>query len=110
MKDSNLYFPLWRKYLPVIVMKLKNSTTGLQSIQLYKSEFETLGNRPVSDYTFNLEIRNGRVTSDISGTAVARDLYEILISNPDSKKIIASGHFKFGIGKNYVLNISSLES
>ena len=110
MKDSKLYFSLWRKYLQVIVLQVKNSNTGAKSIRLYKSDFEALGNRLVSDYTFNLEIKNGKVTNNISGTAVARDLYEILISNPNSKKILASGHFKFSLDKNYVLNISSLGS
>ena len=110
MKDSNLYLPLWKKYLPVIAMKLRNSVTGAKSLQLHKDEFEVSGNRPASDYTFTLEVKNGRLINDISGTAVAKDLYEAISCDRDAKKVISSGHFKINLGKNYMLNITFLES
>lgn len=105
MRNSNIYYPLWRKYLPIIEIQIKNAKSGLKTIQLSKPEFESLGKRDISDYTFNLEIKNGKVINDISGTAVARDLFDILKSNSNIKKEFTNKHYKLNLGKDYNLKI-----
>ncbi|WP_026896762.1 hypothetical protein [Daejeonella oryzae] len=106
MKNSNLYYPLWLKYSPVFVMLLKKAVNGTETLSLNKNDFETLGDRKVSDYTFNLEIKNTKVINNISGTAVARDLYDVLVNNPKTKELLQDKHYKLSLGKEYILRIS----
>lgn len=55
------------------------------------SHFKKAGNR--KNYGFRLEIKNGRVVNDITGSAVARDLAFLLLENAANKKRIAGKHF-----------------
>lgn len=108
MKETNLYYPLWNKYLPVLVMQIKNAVTGTKQIQMSKAEFAIFGNRVLSDYVIHLEIKNGKVFNNISGSAVARDLFDILHAEKSCKEMFARNNYKISMGKNFNLEISIL--
>lgn len=110
MKETNIYRPLWMKYSSVFGILLKKALNGTETINLNKNDFEALGDRKVSDYIFNLEIKNTKVTNNISGTAVARDLYDVLLNNPKTKELLQNRHYKLSLGKEYILRISIIES
>ena len=109
MTQINLYYPLWKKYLPVFAIQLKKALTEEQEIGFTKSDLHSLGNRNKADYSFSLEIENGKVKNNISGSAVARDLFDVLSSSPKIKELLQENHFKFSLGKAYILKISSLK-
>lgn len=104
----NLYYPLWKKKLPIIQVQMKNAVNGTKEIKMDKSEFESYGNRVVSDYFFNIEINNGKVVNNINGTAVARDLFDVLSADINCKKLLTNKYFKFSLGKEFVLRISNI--
>jgi hypothetical protein len=106
MKESNIYIPLWKRYLPVISVQMRNAQNGVKEIKMRKSEFEVFGNRAASNYFINLEINNGKVVNNINGTAVARDLYDVLISHESCKMLLANKYYKFSLGKEFILRIS----
>jgi hypothetical protein len=106
MKEKNLYYPLWQRYLPVIVIQVKNAINGAKQIKMSKAEFEVYGNRLASAYSINLEIENGKVVNNISGSAVARDLYDILKMDNTCKTLFTEHNYKFSMGKDFILNIS----
>ncbi|WP_165953179.1 hypothetical protein [Pedobacter changchengzhani] len=110
MSQINLYYPLWKRYLPVFAIQLKKALSEEQEINFTKSDFHNLGNRNKSDYSFSLEIENGKVKNNISGSAVARDLYDLLISDAKTKELLQGNHFKFSLGKAYILKIVSLKA
>ncbi len=105
MKDTNIYQALWEKYRPVIISKLKLAVTEPQEYQLSKHEFEAIGNRTSAGYSFNLEIVNGNLSNNIDGTAVARDLYEVLKSSATAKELMHNNHIKISLGKDFKLRI-----
>jgi len=105
MSEKNLYYGLWRKYLNVIEILMRNANNGEQVLQLQKYEFEVSGNRKDSGYTFTLEIVNGLVVNNISGSAVARDLYDILKGSEKAKSMFKEKHFKITLGRDYILKI-----
>ncbi|MBC7653575.1 MAG: hypothetical protein H7098_03765 [Oligoflexus sp.] len=107
--EINLYYPLWKRYLPVFAIQLKKALTEDQEINYTKSDFHSLGNRNKSDYVFSLEIENGKVKNNISGSAVARDLYDVLISDPKIKELLQGKHYKLSLGKAYILKIASIK-
>nr|MBC7613823.1 hypothetical protein [Pseudopedobacter sp.] len=110
MIEINLYYPLWKRYLPVFTIQLKKALTEEQEINFTRSDFHSLGNRNKSDYGFSLELKNGKVKNNISGSAVARDLYDVLMSNDKIKELLQGQHFKLSLGKAYILKIATVPS
>lgn len=109
MKDSNIYNSLWNKYKPVILSKLKQAGIEPQEYQLSKHEFEVFGDRKNSGYTFNLEIENGILKNNIGGTAVARDLFEVLKSSLTAKELMKENYFKINLTKDFTLRIQTVK-
>ena len=79
---------------------MKNATTK-QSIQLNSEDFDKVGNR--SNYSFNLEFLNGVVSNNIGGSAVARDLAQVLKSSKEINDILKAGHFKINMDRQFCL-------
>lgn len=108
MLEKEKYINLWTKYLPVISLQLKNSKNGVRTIPMNEIEFTSVGDRDNAGYQFNLIIKNGKVTNDISGTAVARDFNKVLNSNPAAKQILKEGTYKLNLNTQFVLTIQKL--
>ena len=102
----NLYNQLWKNHLQVIALQMKNAVNGTKEIPMSKPEFEVYGNRKSSDYFINLEIDNGKVINNISGTAVARDLFACLKEDAVCNSLFANRYYKFSLGKEFILRIS----
>jgi hypothetical protein len=103
--ENNKYITLWKKYLPVIRIQMKKSLRNEQELQLNKIEFEAKGDRDLSGYTFNLEIEKGKVTNDIRGTAVARDLFQVLVEDVGLKEFLEDKRLKISLRRNFILKI-----
>ncbi len=107
--EEGKYRNLWTKYLPVLGVLIKNAAKGVQTLQLYKNEFQATGARDLSGYSFNLEIANGKAVNDISGTAVARDLLKVLSENKTSAEILKGRRIKMSMGEAFEVSITSLD-
>ena len=105
--EERKYLLTWKKYLPVIRLHLKRSLNEEQNFKLNITDFESAGDRGKSGYTFNLMLENGKVTNNISGSAVARDLFELLKSDDVIKAIFQERTVKISVGKSFVLNIKT---
>lgn len=103
------YAPFWSKFISVIKILLKKSVTGEQSFTMSKGEFEATGNKEKSGYSFNLEITNGRATSNIANSALARDLFQVLSDNEDIKMWLKGKNVKINMGNKFSLNVQSTE-
>lgn len=93
--------------MPVIRLHLKRSLQDEQQFKLNITDFEAAGSRGKSGYTFNINIENGKVTNNISGSAVARDLYELLKADEAVKAILKDKNVKISVGKSFVLSIKT---
>ena len=82
------------------------SSESSGSITLNSKDFALVGNR--KSYSFNLEFDDGVVSNNISGSAVARDLAEVLSTSSSVKSILKTGYFKFRMDNNFTLWISKL--
>jgi hypothetical protein len=105
--EERKYLTTWKKYLPVIRLHIKRSLAEDQSFRLNITDFESAGDRGKSGYTFNLMMENGKVTNNISGSAVARDLYELLKSDDAIKALIQDKAVKISVGKSFMLSIKT---
>ena len=105
--EERKYLTTWKRYIPVIRLHLKRSLSEEQSFKLNITDFESAGDRGKSGYTFNLTMENGRVTNNISGSAVARDLFEALKADEAIKAMISDKNVKISVGKSFVLSIKT---
>jgi hypothetical protein len=105
--EERKYLTTWRKYIPVIRLHLKRSLAEEQSFKLNITDFESAGDRGKSGYTFSLAMENGKVTNNISGSAVARDLYEALKTDETIKAMIQDKAVKISVGKSFILSIKT---
>ena len=105
--EERKYLQTWKKYLPVIRLHLKRSVNEEQQFKLNITDFESAGERGKSGYTFNLQMENGKVKNNISGSAVARDLYESLKTDDLIKAFMQEKSIKISVGKSFMLTIKS---
>ena len=105
--EERKYLTTWKRYLPVIRLHLKKSLTEEQQFKLNITDFESAGDRGKSGYTFNITMENGKVTNNISGSAVARDLYEALKTDETIKPMLQDKSIKISVGKSFVLSIKT---
>jgi len=105
--EERKYLTTWKKYLPVIRLHLKKSLVEDQSFKLNITDFESAGDRGKSGYTFNITLENGKVTNNISGSAVARDLFEALKSDEAIKAMLQDKSVKISVGKSFVLSLKT---
>ncbi|WP_374950321.1 hypothetical protein [Mucilaginibacter sp.] len=105
--EERKYLTTWRKYIPVIRLHLKRSFTEDQSFKLNITDFESAGDRGKSGYTFSLQMENGKVINNISGSAVARDLHEALKTDETIKAMIQDKAIKISVGKSFVFSIKT---
>lgn len=91
------YTGIWTAFLEDIKTAI-NSGVVKNVIQLDKRLFQQAGNR--SNYSFRLEYSNGKVSNNIAGSAVARDLDKVLEDNN-----IAVRNSIFKMNKEFKLTI-----
>jgi hypothetical protein len=69
---------LWTKYLPAIRILLKKAVNEGQKISLSKIELQSIDNRKNPNFSFNLEILNGKIENSIGVPAMGKDLFSVL--------------------------------
>jgi hypothetical protein len=105
--EERKYLATWKKYIPVIRLHLKKSLNEDQSFRLNITDFESAGDRGKSGYTFNISMENGKVLNNISGSAVARDLYEALKADEAIVALLQNRSVKISVGKSFMLTIKT---
>lgn len=105
--EERKYLATWKRYIPVIRLHLKRSLTEDQQFKLNITDFESAGDRGKSAYTFNIALENGKPTNNISGSAVARDLYEAMKEDEAIKSFLQNRSVKISVGKAFILSIKT---
>jgi len=108
MKEEGKYSHLWMKYAAVIHVLLKKTEIEKQSLQLYKHEFENRGHRQNTNFTFSLDLINGRAVNIVSTTTIARDLWRVLDNNTATKNWLKDRSVKISIGKTLELQFEKI--
>lgn len=104
--DSNLYVNLWAKHSPIIISQMKSLCDNETSTyKLSEYEFTSVGNRVKSGYSFAIKLVNGRVISNLSGSAVARDLKQVLLASKTVHSLIKKKNYIVRMNKQFVLII-----
>ena len=97
------YLNLWKRELPIILSTIEKGGSE-KGLKLSAEMFNKSGDSTNSGYGFRLDIINGIVPTK-SGSAVARDLKEILDSSTLFKNIASKKQITIQMGKDFCLNI-----
>jgi len=101
-KKMGKYSKYWESQLPSILQVL-NGNSQNQQLKLSKNDFDQLGNR--KQYSFNIQFTGVKVTNNISGSAVARDLVQIMKDDSETRKLLMGGNYKVNMDKEFILHI-----
>jgi len=75
------FLALWTKYLPAIRILLKKAVNEEQQITLSKMELQSVDNRKNVNFSFNLEISNGKIENSIGVPTMGKDLFNVMNSD-----------------------------
>jgi hypothetical protein len=81
---EQIYTPIWNKALPEILQILLSPPHN-GSMQFSPDNFNDVGGRKV--YTFRLDIVKGAPSNNLSGSAVARDLADVFLSDERTRAL-----------------------
>lgn len=99
------YTEIWQRTLPRIKEAVRK---GGDEIDLNKSDFEEVGKRKGSGYGFRLDIENADVPIK-DGTAVARDLKEVLDDDKKFRELAKDKSILIRMGKEFQLEVKVWE-
>ena len=107
MNKQELYHAVWRKYLPVITLKLKQTIRNGEPtyVGMYQFEFHTSGMKRTIGHQFDLELNNGRVMNNISKAPIARELNAVMKEDAVIWPLIYDGHFCFSLDGSFMFTI-----
>lgn len=69
---------LWTKYLPAMRILLKKAMLEEQRLSFSKIELQAVDNRKNVNFSFDLEISNGKVESTLGISSMGKDLFNVL--------------------------------
>lgn len=102
---KDLYTAVWQKALPDLLdlFQIRSDTC---SIALDRSAFQHAGNR--KSYAFRLELLDGKCINDITGSAVARDLDNLIRNNQQAQKLLKGQHVAISLGRSFRITMQCL--
>ena len=107
MSDLTMYQQVWKKFLPVIAIKIKSAVKngGQQTVAMDKLDFEKASSSKNRKYQFNLELNEGRTLRSRQASTIAHDFARALNDYEITKEIIRTGNFSFTLDSKFILTI-----
>ncbi len=104
--ELNAYTSLWNKYRPVILKMMSSAVNEPQQYKFFSHEFKAVGERVKGGYSFSLEVANGKAVNSIKGSAVARDLLQILQQSKTAMQLTSEATYELSLDKHLVLHVT----
>ena len=103
-----MFSQVWKKYLPVIVILLKRSVNGEQTLSMNPSDFQRAAGGRKIKYSFsNLQLSNGRINTMVKHQPLAREFAEVLQEDETTRKFLQKKLFEFSMNNGFQLNIKN---
>ena len=102
----------WKKYIPVITILLKRSTTDVQSLSMNHTDFERAAGGRKMKWSFPvLQVNNGRIQNN--GTkypALATEMITELQMDEQTSKLLQKQEFEFSMSNDFKLLIKNISA
>lgn len=103
-----MFSQVWKKYLPVIVILMKRSVSGEQTLSMNPSDFQRAAGGRKIKYSFaNLHLTNGRINNMVKHLPLARELAEAMQEDEIIRKFLQKKNFEFFMNSSFQLNIKN---
>ena len=102
-----MYTQTWLKYIPVVKILMKRSTTGDQLFNLNVSDFKQAGATRKIGYKFNIDFSEGRI-DNILASDLAKDFAAALLDDPNTKELITQNNYQISMNAKFQLTIKFL--
>jgi hypothetical protein len=103
-----MFFQAWNKYLPIIKILMKRSTTGDQTLDMNKTDFERAAGGRKAKFTFNVTLHKGRIQNITSPSPVAKDLATLLQEDEMTRLLVRQMDYQFTMNSSFQLTIKNL--
>lgn len=100
-----MYNHIWKKYLPIIRILMKRSTSDDQVLDLNRIDFERAGTGRKAGYKFKIEFTDGKVGNVISGSELAMHLAQVILEDEGARQILAEDNFEMSLNTKFQLAI-----
>ncbi|MDH5604941.1 MAG: hypothetical protein OEY51_13415 [Cyclobacteriaceae bacterium] len=104
MEENNVYTSLWRKYKPVILKLMTDSSDGPQEYPFYIHEFKALNDKERS-FSFEVEVIEGKAKRVVKQSRAALDLVEVLRQSASASQMMNDYIFEFSLDRNFIFHI-----
>ena len=103
-----MFSQVWKKYLPVIVILLKRSANGEQTLSMNPSDFQRAAGGRKIKYSFsNLQLSNGRINNMVKHQPLAREFAEVMQEDEITRKFLQKKLFEFSMNNGFQLSIKN---
>jgi hypothetical protein len=103
-----MFSQVWKKYLPVIVILMKRSANGDQSLSMNPSDFQRAAGGRKIKYSFaNIQLINGRINNTVKHQPLAREFAVTLQEDETIRKMLQQKHFEFSMNNSFQLTIKN---
>jgi hypothetical protein len=102
-----MYNHIWKKYLPIIRILMKKSSSGPQVLDLNRVDFERAGTGRKAGYKFTIEFTDGKVGNVISGSTLAMHLASVILEDDLAKQIINENNFEISLNTKFQLTVKN---
>ncbi|OEK00855.1 hypothetical protein BFP97_04730 [Roseivirga sp. 4D4] len=110
MRNDNLqisaFYPLWKKYKPVVLKLMVDAENGPQSYPLSKHEFTDLAPKKNIVYSFKIDIFQSKPLVAIKTSLVAQDFMEMIKQSGKAIELMDVATYHIELDKQFMLNIS----
>ena len=103
-----MYNHIWKKYLPIIKILMKKSSTGDQLLDLNRVDFERAGTGRKAGYKFTIEFTDGKVGNVISGSTLAMHLASVILEDDAAKQILNDNNYEISLNTKFQLTIKNV--
>lgn len=106
---TSAFYPLWKKYRPVMLKLMVDSDTEPQQYQMSKHEFTDLAPKKNIVYSFKIEMFNGAPLVAPKTSLVAQDFIAVIKQSGKANELMQSATYAFELDKQFRLNVSISE-
>ncbi len=103
-----MYNHIWKKYLPIIKILMKKSSTEDQILNLNRVDFERAGTGRKAGYKFTIEFTDGKVGNVISGSTLAMHLGSVIMEDEGAKQILKENNYEVSLNTKFQLSIKNM--
>lgn len=100
------FYPLWKKYKPVVLKLMMDAKDGVQTYPLSKHEFTDLAPKKNIVYSFKIDIFQSKPLVAIKTSLVAQDFMEMIRQSGKAIELMDTATYHIELDKQFMFHVS----